>query len=44
MVYECCKNLSGKRVLKILYLLCQHKQRQTGKYTKSIENYTQTAH
>ena len=34
MVYECCKNLSGKGVLKKLYLLCQHKQRQTGKYTK----------
>ena len=35
MVYECCKNLSGKRVVKKMYLRCQHKQRQTGKHTKS---------
>ena len=35
MVYECCKNLSGKRVVKKMYLHCQHKQRQTGKHTKS---------
>ena len=35
MVYDCCKNLSGKRVVKKLYLRCQHKQRQTGKHTKS---------
>ena len=35
MVYECCKNQSGKRVVKNFYLRCQHKQRQTGKHTKS---------
>ena len=35
MVYECCKNLSGKRVMKKMYLRCQHKQRQTGKHMKS---------
>ena len=35
MVYECCKSLSRKRVMKKLYLRCQHKQRQTGKHTKS---------
>ena len=35
MVYDCCKNQSGKRVIKKLYLRCQHKQRQTGKHTKS---------
>ena len=35
MVYECCKSLSGKRIVKKLYLRCQHKQRQTGKHTKS---------
>ena len=35
MVYECCKKLCGKRVVKKLYLRCQHKQRQTGKHTKS---------
>lgn len=35
MVYECCKKLSGKRVLKKLYLRCQHKQRQSGKHKKS---------
>ena len=35
MVHECCKNLSGKRAVKTLYLRCQHKQRQTGKHTKS---------
>ena len=35
MVYECCKSLSGKRVVKNFYLRCQDKQRQTGKHTKS---------
>ena len=35
MVFDCCKKLSGKRVLKKLYLRCQHKQRQTGKHKKS---------
>ena len=35
MVYECCKSLSGKQVVKKIYLHCQHKQRQTGKHTKS---------
>ena len=35
MVYESCKSLSGKRVVKKFYLRCQHKQRQTGKHTKS---------
>ena len=35
MVYECCKNQNGKRVVKKFYLRCQHKQRQTGKHTKS---------
>ena len=30
LVFDCCKNLSGKRVLKKHYLRCQHKQRQTG--------------
>ena len=35
MVYECCRSLSGKRIVKKLYLRCQHKQRQTGKHTKS---------
>ena len=35
VVYDCCKNQSGKRVIKKLYLRCQHKQRKTGKHTKS---------
>ena len=35
MVYECCKNLGGMRVIKKLYLRCQHKQRQSGKHAKS---------
>ena len=35
MVYDCCKNLDGKRVIKKLYLCCQYKQSQTGKHAKS---------
>ena len=35
MVYTCCKNRGGKKVIKKLYLRCQHKQRQTGKHMKS---------
>lgn len=35
MVFDCCKTGKGKRVLKKFYLRCQHKQRQTGKHTKS---------
>ena len=35
MLFDYCKKLSGKRVLKKLYLRCQHKQRQTGKHKKS---------
>ena len=35
MVFECCKRLNGKRVIKKFFLRCQHKQRQTGKHTKS---------
>ena len=30
MVYERSKTRDGKRVVKKLYLRCQHKQRQTG--------------
>ncbi len=35
MVYESCRNGKGKSVVKKFYLRCQHKQRQTGKHTKS---------
>lgn len=35
MVYERNKKQAGIRVLRKLYLRCQHKQRQTGKHTKS---------
>ena len=35
MVYESCRNGKGKRVAKKFYLRCQHKQRKTGKHTKS---------
>lgn len=35
MVYECCKSGKGERVVKKFYLRCQHKQRQTGKHSKS---------
>ena len=34
MVYERSKAQNGKRVVKMLYLHCQHNQRQTGKHTK----------
>ena len=34
MVFECCKSLSGKHVIKKFFLRCQHKQRQTGQHTK----------
>ena len=43
MVFECCKSLSGKRVLKKLFLRCQHKQRQTGQHTK-INRPLKTTH
>ena len=43
MVYERSKTQNGKRVIKKLYLRCQHKQRQTGKHTKS-ENALKTTH
>ena len=35
MVYERSKKRDGKRVIKKLFLRCQHKQRQTGQHTKS---------
>ena len=35
MVYERSKKREGKRVVKKLFLRCQHKQRQTGQHTKS---------
>ena len=34
-VYERSKRRDGKRVVKKLFLRCQHKQRQTGQHTKS---------
>ena len=39
MVHECCKSVSGKQVMKKFYLRCQHKQRQTGKHTKSNKTF-----
>ena len=36
MVYERSKKREGKRVVKKLFLRCQHKQRQTGQHTKSV--------
>ena len=42
MVYDCCKNLSGKRVIKKMYLRCQYKQRQTGMHTKSTKTLKTT--
>ena len=35
MVFERNKKQAGKRVLRKLYLRCQHRQRQTGKHKKS---------
>ena len=35
MVYEQSKKGVGKRIIKKLFLQCQHKQRQTGQHTKS---------
>ena len=35
MVFERNKKQAGKRVLRKLYMRCQHKQRQTGQHTKS---------
>ena len=43
MVYERSKTQNGKRVVKKLYLRCQHNQRQTGKHTKST-NTLKTTH
>ena len=43
MVFECCKSLSGKHVLKKFFLRCQHKQRQTGQHTK-INRPLKTTH
>ena len=37
MVYDSSKNQSGKRVIKKLYLRCQHKQRQTAMHTKEYK-------
>ena len=42
MVYDSCKNLSGKKVVKKWYLRCQHKQRQTGMHTKSTKQLKTT--
>lgn len=46
MVFNCCKSGKGKRVEKKFYLRCHHKQRQTGKHTKSskILKTTHRAH
>ncbi len=35
MVYETCRSGKGKKVVKIFYLRCHHKQRQSGMHTKS---------
>ena len=42
MVFDSCKNLSGKRVVKKWYLRCHHKQRQTGMHKKSTRKLKTT--
>ena len=42
MVYERSKKRDGKRVVKKLFLRCQHKQHQTGQHTKSNRTLTTT--